>query len=862
MKRNLIPPFILTSLLLIVVSFLLPSVCNANEDIRVFDSSNPLYGSFRIKGTPIVYDGKDFPVVKNVIDMLAGDIAMVTGETPQVKTSSKLPNHDAIIIGTLGKSKLIDELASLGKIPADSIRGGWERYLICDVKDKKGKQLLVIAGSDRRGTAYGIFTLSESLGVNPWVWWADVPVPFRTDVSVKADYISTPPSVKYRGIFINDEDWGMLPWSSMGLDKDIKDIGPNTYEKVCQLLLRLKGNMLAPAMHSCTGAFYSHPESKVVADQYGIIITTSHCEPMLFNNAAESEWNKDRDGIWDYGLNGETIRKKFSDRLDEASSYENLYTIGMRGLHDEAMSRTRPLEEKLDLLHQVIDYQRDLLSSKFNCPAEEVPQIFVPYKETLDLYRNGLKIPDDVIIVWPDDNYGYMKGLSNPEERKRKGGSGVYYHTSYLGTPHDYLWLCTTPPALMYHELRKAYNTGADRYWLLNVGDIKPAELDMQTFFEMAWDIDNFDYSNINGHQPEWLASIFGEQYRDDFKGILDEYYRLAWIRKPEYMGWELEWDDPRRADTGSTDFSFSNYADAIKRIEDYARLASKTRRIMDTLPDSLSIPFFEMVGYPVLASEMMNRKYLFAQLNSEFNEAGDYKKANYAARLSEQAADSIRSLNDAYNSLCDGKWRGMMDVAPGFCAKYQNDAHLVKNPEVGEESFMLTASVDPKDIKCRTIDLRKIVTGKYADIIEGIGYDGFVLKLGHQEARGAVIPEVVYELNDLKGDSVTLQIFHLPFFPLYEEERCRFGVSMDDSEEQIFEYIPEEWSQQWKENVLRNSALSTATLPLSTSSNTHTLKIRSIDPGAMIQRIVIDEGGFRPGYVGPIVDRALRARH
>lgn len=851
MKINLIPPSFIWALLLIVSS-LSPAIGNAKDPLHVFDTSNANPLSFKIKGAPIVYDEDDYPVVKNAVKMLCGDISMVTGEDPIIKTVAKLPAYDAIIVGTLGKSKLVDSLASMGYIPADSIKGAWERYLIRNINDKKGKKFLVVAGSDRRATAYGVMSLSESMGVNPWEWWADVPVPYRPEVSVKADYISSSPSVKYRGIFINDEDWGMLPWAAMGLDKDINDIGPNTYEKVCQLLLRLKGNMLAPAMHSCTGAFYSHPESKVVADQYGIIITTSHCEPMLFNNAAKSEWDNDVDGIWDYGLNGETIRKKFHDRLEEASPYENLYTIGMRGLHDEAMSRNRPLEEKLDLLNQVIDCQREMLSSKFDCPAEEVPQIFVPYKETLDLYRNGLKIPDDVIIVWPDDNYGYMKGLSNPEERKRKGGSGVYYHTSYLGTPHDYLWLCTTPPALMYHELRKAWNTGSNRYWLLNVGDIKPAELDMQTFFEMAWNIDNFDYSNITTHQPEWLASIFGEQYKDDFKHIMDEYYRLAWVRKPEYMGWELEWDDPRRADTGPTDFSFSNYADAVKRIDDYASLAAKTRNIIDALPDSLSIPFFEMVGYPVLAAEMMTRKFLFSQLNGELNEAGEYKKANYAALLSKQAADSIRSLNNEYNSLCDGKWKGMMAVAPGFCANYQNDAHLVMNPGVGEEPFLLTASVDPKKIKCHTIDLRKPKANTSADIVEGMGYDGFVLKLGCQEAKSATVPEVVYELSDLKGDSVTLQIFHLPFFPLYEGERCRFGVSVDDGEEQIQEYIPEEWSKQWKENVLRNSALSSVTLPLSSNSDSHTLKIRSIDPGLMIQRIVIDEGGFRPGYIGP----------
>lgn len=831
---------------------LMTVICNAAGHVLTFKTEVGETDAHRIKGSPVVYDENDHAVVRNVVSMLGDDVGMVTGENPEIMTRTTLPDFDAIVVGTLGKSRLIDELVCNGVIPADSISGGWERYLIWNVRNSNGRKLLVIAGSDRRGTAYGVMTLSQALGVDPWVWWADVPVGCTPDICVAANLISDAPSVKYRGIFINDEDWGMKPWASMGLDSDINDIGPGTYEKVCQLLLRLKGNMLAPAMHSCTGAFYSHPESKEVADGYGIIITTSHCEPMLFNNAALTEWNNDVDGVWDYGINGETIRRKFRDRLDEAAPYENLYTIGMRGLHDEAMSRNRPLEEKLDLLHQVIDCQRDMLSSKFGCPAEDVPQIFVPYKETLDLYRQGLRIPDDVIIVWPDDNYGYMKGLSNPEERKRSGGAGVYYHTSYLGTPHDYLWLCTTPPALMYHELRKAWNTGADRYWLLNVGDIKPAELAMQTFFEMAWNFDDFSYDMITDHQPAWLASIFGENLKDDISDILNEYYRLAWIRKPEFMGWELEWDDPSRADTGPTDFSFTNYADAVKRIEDYGRLAEKARSMMDSLSGSLAVPFFEMVGYPVLASEMMNRKFLFAQLNGELAETGHCQEANYAARMSMEAADSIRSLCDTYNSVKDGKWRGMMAVAPGFCAKYQNDAHLVVNHEAGEKPVALNAMRDATYSGCRTIDLRKADSCRSVRIIEGLGYDGFVVKLGEDETLSPDVPEIVYELDSLKGDSVTLHVFHLPFFPLYEGGRCRFGVSVDSGEEQVREYIPREWSAEWKENVLRNSEVSSFTMPLTDVTGSHKLRIRGIDPGLVIQRVVIDEGGFKPGYVGP----------
>ena len=813
---------------------------------------------FPLRDCTIVYDPADYPVVGNVAQMLDEDISKVTGKNPDISTTL-LKGTDAILIGTIGRSRFIDDLAKKGLIPADSIRGGWERFIIKTIPTDKGKHLLVIAGSDRRGTAYGVTSLSREIGVDPWTWWADVPVKYNPELKITADYISETPTIKYRGIFINDEDWGILPWAAKGLDRDINDIGPNTYEKVCQLLLRLKGNMLAPAMHSCTGAFYSHPESKVVADRYGIIMTTSHCEPIMFNNAALSEWNPERDGEWDYGTNRDVIYGKFSDRLNEVADYENIYTIGMRGVHDEAMSRTRPVEERIALLEKVITDQRDLLSKRLGKPAREIPQIFVPYKETLDLYRKGLKVPDDVTIIWPDDNYGYMKSVSSPEERKRSGSSGVYYHTSYLGTPHDYLWLCTTPPAMMYHELKKAFDCGSDRYWLLNVGDIKPAELDTQTFFDMAWDFDSFSQDNINSYQSSLVAEWCGEKYKMPVREILDEYYRLAWIRKPEYMGWEIEWDTPDTREVGPTDFCFSNYGDAWQRIDQYKDLAAKTDALMRQLPDSLRTPFFEMIGYPVLASEMMNRKFLFAQLNGELAAADDLPGANYAARLSVEAADSIDSLNKIYNSLENGKWSGMMTVPPGFCAKYQDRPPLRQFPEAGEKPIVKASDRQSEgDGLCHTLDLRTAKLSGGASFIDGIGYDGHILQLGDPASAidADAAAEAVVEISDLPGDTIKLQVFHLPYFPIYEGKGCRIGVTVDDGEEQIIEYLPEEWSKPWKLNVLRNSALSEVVCPIDKRKSYHTVKLRGIDSGMAIQRIVVDEGSFRPGYVGPSLQR------
>ena len=490
----------------------------------------PIARAIDLTKATIVYNPKDAPLVSQMAQTLADDIERVAGVRPAVATRK-----------TKGENILLATTRYAARSPK-VLRGAWERFAI----ETRGTDLC-ITGSDPRGLAYGVFHVSEQIGVSPWYWFADVPV---LDAKVPvSDYVenflSPQPTIRYRGVFINDEDWGLFTWASRNYEKELGDIGPKTYDRVCELILRLKGNMLAPAMHSITGAFYSHPESQVMADKWGIMITTSHCEPLLFNNASLFEWDKQRDGEWNYETNSQTILRKLDDRIRETAQYDNIYTMGMRGLHDEAMKGSTDPRDRARTLEQVFARQREILEKYKGKKAATIPQIFVPYKETLDIYDAGLRVPDDITLIWPDDNYGYMKRVSNTNERLRKGGSGVYYHLSYLGTPHDYLWLPSTAPMLMYEELLKAYEAGADRYWLLNVGDIKPMEIETQMFFDMAYDFSRFSYDNANRYQAKWLASVFGEQHLDDFQFILDHYYRLAWDRKPEFMGYEWEWNTP-----------------------------------------------------------------------------------------------------------------------------------------------------------------------------------------------------------------------------------------------------------------------------------------------------------------------------
>lgn len=845
--------------------FLLASCTNAGTEkeqgITVTHESGKDYVDLT-KAT-VVFDKDDWNVVRNAARLFASDVNLVTEK--EITLQNDLPTEgDIVLIGTIGKSKWIDQLAADKKINVSAIKNGWEQFIITTLEHpfKGVDKALVIAGSDRRGTAYGVFSVSEAIGVSPWYWWADVPVVHQDKLFVKAGYTSETPSIKYRGIFINDEDWGMKPWSEKNFEKELGDIGPKTYAKVCELILRLKGNMLAPAMHTCTGPFYSYPDSKKVADEYGIMITTSHCEPLLFNNASLKEWDSSRDGDWNYKENRETIYNKLDNRVKEASPYENIYTLAMRGLHDAGMRGNLSDQEKVQVLAQAIRDQREILTRHIDRPIQDIPQIFIPYKEALDLYELGLEVPDDVTLVWVDDNYGYIKRLSNPEEQKRSGRAGVYYHTSYLGAPHDYLWLNTTPPVLMYEELKKAYDTGADRYWLLNVGDIKPMELATSTFFEMAWDFDRFNYDNVNKHQAALLGKIFGSQYIREFQDLLDEYYRLAWSRKPEFMGWEREWDEPEREKLQDTDFSFENHNDARYRIADYRELSDKSAALWKQLPETYRPAFFEMFAYPAMASYQMNRKFLMAQLNHELLKKNDIAGANWAALESQTAYDSIQALNKIYNTQLDGKWNYIMDIAPGFCARYQG------MPDVTVTKGTLAREVDirpqPEQDKVegfKVLDLadyKEQTTNQHTlRLIKGLGYDWKCIQLGEAtepsvDPKSKEAPYFEYELGEIPASEITVIVHAIPFFPLYQGKSNCFGVSVDNSDVKVFEQICKEYSLEWKNRVLQNGIEYKTTFPIDPSAKQHRLRLSCGDPGAMIQRIIIDWGGLRKTYVGP----------
>ena len=641
----------------------------------------------------ILYDASDAAVVKRAAELFAADVEAVTGRRPQV-TSATGETGPAVIVGTVGGSALIRRLSEAGKIDTAPLEGAWERYLIQTVANPLPgiRKALVIAGSDRRGAAYGLFTLSELIGVSPWYWWADVPLKKHAALHVDAPpTYSQTPSVRYRGIFLNDEDWGLTPWASQTFEPERGNIGPRTYAKVCELLLRLKANYLAPAMHPVSTSFNQIPENKLVADTFAIVMGSTHCEPLLLNTA--SEWDTQTMGPWNYDKNKEGINRVLTQRVRENSPYENVYTLALRGLHDGAMSTTLPMHEKVRMLQQALLDQRQILAENIDRPVETVPQAFTPYKEVLEIYSNGLELPDDVTIVWPDDNYGYMKRLSGVREQRRTGRSGVYYHVSYLGVPHSYLWFSTTPPSLMYEELRKAYDTTADRLWLVNCGDLKGSEMQVSLFLDMAWDIGRFTADNVVSYPARWLAGIFGEAYYDRLEAMTREHLRLAFPRKPEYMGWGYHWNrfDHNCEQLTDTDFSFTNYDEAPRRLEAYRQLGARAEALLHEIGDEARPAFYQLVYYPLRGAELMNRMTLGGQRNRWYARQG--RAATNAVRDEVQRCyDSLQVITRGYNSLLGGKWNHMMSMRQNYdgVSAYFNLPHLATHDAAGAPRLAL----------------------------------------------------------------------------------------------------------------------------------------------------------------------------
>lgn len=594
---------------------------------------------------PIYLDAADYPVAKTAAGMLADDVERVTGVRPQVGYSdalSLLPEEVSVIAGTLGHSALVDEIADLGLIDAPSIQGKWESFIVSTVNlPDRRSPVLVVAGSDRRGTAYGLTSLSEAIGVSPWYWWADVTPQHRESLHIEPGcFRQGEPSVQYRGIFINDERFGGWSlWAERNFDKESGKVGPKTYRKVFELLLRLKGNLLWPAMHNGTQAFNGDPENARLADEYAIVMGSSHCEQMLRNN--EDEWkNVGTYGDFNYITNRRTMIDYWEERVRTNGRYENIYTLGLRGIHDYPMEGARTTEERTALMQRALDDQRDIIRRNISTPVEEVPQMLCTYEEVLDAYHHGLEVPEDVTLLWSDDKHGYTRNLCNPQEQNRKGGAGIYYHLSYHGDPASWIWLSPLSPAFVSTELTKAYTFGARKIWVFNIGDIKPAEKELSFAMDLAWDIDRWKPEDAHKYIGQWASRIFGKKAGTEIAAIYDSYYGLMASGKDSHV-------------------YFIDYTtgDIARRLAEFKRIEERAFVLEKQIPEDLKAAYFELVLYPVHGASLLNSYQLLARLSMSQADT-DGASALENARLAEQAYHALNEWTDKYNKeLLDGKW-------------------------------------------------------------------------------------------------------------------------------------------------------------------------------------------------------------
>lgn len=909
------------------------------------------------KSAPIIYSSQDFPGVIRVVKHLQEDIYKVTGIKPEI-FEDKIPDSDEIIIaGTIGKNPFIDKLVDAKIIDEKELKGKWEKFIIQTVDGNlfNVKKILIIAGSDKRGTIYGLYDLAEQIGVSPWYWWADVPIKKKSNIYFKAGkYTLGEPKIKYRGIFINDEAPALTDWAY----EKFGGFNSKFYEKVFELILRLKGNFLWPAMWG-KSFFVDDTLNPKLADEYGIVISTSHHEPMM---RAHVEWSKFGKGPWNYEKNDSVLREFWREGIKRNKSYESIVTIGMRGDGDEPMSE----ESNIALLERIVNDQRKILKEVTGKNPEEIPQVWALYKEVQDYYEKGMKVPDDVTLLLCDDNWGNIRKLPDLKEKPRKGGYGIYYHYDYVGGPRNYKWLNTNQIERVWEQMHLAYEYGARQIWVVNVGDIKPMEFPISFFLDYAWNPEAIPLEKLSTYSVNWAAKQFGEKFSNDIGYILNKCTKFNSRRKPELLSPET--------------YSLINYREFETIVNDYNDLLLKAKNIYEKIPAEYKDAYYQLVLHPVEASANLNELYYVVAKNRLYAKQGRVltnKLAEYAKKLFEK--DSL--ITEKYHKLGNGKWNHMMSQTHiGYTYWQQPDKNYMPSVEIidvpdkaemglvvegseicypkGNEEATLPEfdvfnkqkyyieifnkgklpfdySVSTKDsyikvneLKGRietekriwvSIDWNKAPAGKSSSkiyvegngkkiiinvsinnisipeisnehcFIESNGYvsiesEHFSNAINKDNIEWIVIPNLgrtssgvsikpgTSPRQQLSEDSPHLEYnvylfttgevkVNLYFSPTlnftHNSDGIHYAVSFDNDEPKVFNLTsnpnPPDLNRDpvWNRWVADNINIQTSVHKIKNSGK-HTLKIWMIDPGIVLQKIVIDTGGLKQSYLGP----------
>ncbi len=605
-------------------------------------TTSPAAGSFTLAHDGVAarlwVDAGDWPGVIRAAHDLQADIQRVTGVSAAFSDATKPPAGDVVLIGTIGKSAMIDRLIRERKIDVSAIRGKWESTLTQVVAHPLPgvKQALVIVGSDKRGTIFGIYGLSEQIGVSPWYWWADVPVAHKDALYVDAGrWIEGEPAVKYRGIFLNDEAPALTGW----VNAKFGGYNHKFYTKVFELLLRLRANFLWPAMWNSAFAA-DDPLNAKLADEYGIVMGTSHEEPMM---CAEKEWKKS-DGLWNYVTNQKRIEEHWRGCMERDKNYEQVVTLGMRGENDTPMSEAGNTQ----LLEKIVANQREILKETVNPDLSKVPQVWALYKEVQGYYERGMRVPDDVTLLWSDDNWGDLRRLPTAEERKRSGGAGIYYHFDYVGGPRSYKWLNTNYLPKIHEQMNLALQYGATRIWVVNVGDLKPMEYPISFFLDMARNPAQFNHDDLQQYAQDWAAQQFGPEHAKEIAALLTAYTEYNGRRKPELL----------EPDT----FSFQYFDEADRVFDAWKSLADQAEKVNNELDPRYRPAYFELVLYPLRASAIVNELYITAGRNHLYATEGRASTNDLADQARALFAEDAQLSDEFNHKLLNGKWDHMMD--------------------------------------------------------------------------------------------------------------------------------------------------------------------------------------------------------
>lgn len=606
-------------------------------------SIKPVKGSFALinngKPAPLVYSSNDFIGVAKAMNYFKSDLKMVSGLEPVLATDQLPAAAQMVVAGTVGHSQLIDQLVREKKINLEELNGKWEKFVVQVVENAfPGVQkTLVIAGSDKRGTIFGIFELSKQMGVSPWYWWADVPVEPQSNLYVKAQRFTLgEPAVKYRGIFLNDEEPALGRWAV----KKFGGFNHQFYERLFELMLRMKSNYLWPAMW--WASFNTDdPIDPIMADDMGIVMSTTHHEPMM---RAHAEWKLKKGIPWNYETSPDTLRQFWREGIERMGKHESIVSMGMRGDGDMAMTA----ETNIALLEKIVADQRKIIEDVTKKPASQTPQLWALYKEVQDYYDKGMRVPDDVTLLLCDDNWGNIRKLPKPGEAKRSGGYGIYYHFDYVGDPRNYKWLNTCPIERTWEQMNMAYRHGVDRIWVVNVGDLKPMEFPTEFFLDFAWNPDQWPADKLMEYTRRWAENQFGSTYATQIASLLDDYTRFNSRRKPELL-------EP-------TTYSLTNYQEGERITGEYNALAQKAQALYKTMPANYKDAFYQLVLHPIAACANLNDLYVTVGKNHLYASQGR-ASANDLAEKAKQLYKADSTMSRFYNKeLAAGKWDHMMD--------------------------------------------------------------------------------------------------------------------------------------------------------------------------------------------------------